>query len=358
MEVIKILKRIFCLILTLALIAPTAIAYDVVSLPESMTFAEATGIYGSGEIASATICDIDANKYKSLTREEIDRFYSTARNITVWRKINPTPFRGVCVNFTMSDGSAVTYYYGSGIQIGTYGDSNFICYMPSAADTQNLTYLMSEFYDSDDADGVYVGTLYNVAAEYDFLKLPAADWAKTTVSEAARKSLVPYGFTNKYDKNITREEMAVLIENFIVVTGNYANMDEYMRASGTTYLEGSFADCIGRDSAIDCLYALGILSGTDGINFNPDGTITRQEAAAIMARAAKLFMYVGTDYSKKTADWGQVDSWASFYVRWCIDKGLYVLDDAEKVYPKSNMTVEQAITVLSRLYDIATYWES
>lgn len=333
-----------------------AYAYDVVNLPQSMTFADAAGIYESGDIASASICDIDNNKYRNLTAAEAEEFYAVAKDITVWRKVNPTPFRGVCVNFTTRNGQTVSYYYGSGVQVGKYGDENFVCYMPSASDTQKLTYLMSEFYDSD--SGVYGGTVYNVSGEYDFLKLPDAEWAKSTIKEAAAKSLVPYEFTNKYDKSITREEMAVLIENFIVVTGNYANMDEYMKATGTVYLEGSFADCAGRDSAVDCLYALGILSGIDGINFNPDGTITRQEAAAIMARAAKLFMYVGTDYSVKTADWSQVDSWASFYIRWCIDKGLYVLDDAKKVYPKSDMTVEQAITVLSRLYDLAMYWES
>lgn len=356
MEVIKILKRIFCIITAIMIITPSVFAYDVVNLPQSMTFAEATGIYSSSEIASASICDIDGNEYKNLTSAQTEEFYNTARNITLWRKINPTPFRGVCVNFTLKDGSAISYYYGAGVQIGTYGDSNFICYMPSAENLQALTYLMSEFYDSD--YGVYGGTVNNVALNNDFLKLPNAEWARITVTEAAAKSLVPYDFTDKYEKNITREEMAILIENFIVVTGSYANMDEYMKATGTVYLEGSFADCVGRDSAIDCLYALDILSGVDGINFNPDGTITRQEAAAIMARAAKLFMYVGTNYSQKTADWGQVDSWASFYIRWCIDKGLFALDDAKKVYPKNNMTVEQAITVLSRLYDFATYWES
>ena len=77
-----------------------------------------------------------------------------------------------------------------------------------------------------------------------------------------------------------------------------------------------------------------------------------------MTRVAKLFMYVGTDYKEKAADWNSVDSWASFYVRWCSDKGLMRLDDDRKVYPKDCMTVEQAITILSRLYDLATYWES
>lgn len=356
MEVIKILKRILCIITAIVIIAPSVFAYDASNLPHSMTFAEATKIYSSSDIVSATISDIDKNNYKTLSTEQIEQFYNAAADITLWRKINPTPFRGVCVNFKTKSGNKISYYYGAGVQIGKYGESNFVCYMPSSQDMIKLTYLMSEFYDSD--EGVYGGASWNVAEDYDFLKMPRAEWAKETVSEAAAKSLVPYDFTNKYEKNITREEMAILIENFIVVAGNYSNMDEYMRATGTVYLEGTFADCAGRDSAIDCLYALGILSGVDGINFNPDGTITRQEAAAIMVRAAKLFMYVGTDYSTKTADWDKVDSWASFYIRWCIDKGLFQLDDAKRVYPKDNMTVQQAITVLSRLYDLATYWES
>ncbi len=338
------------------MLAAPAYAYDVVNLPNSMAFADATGIFDSNDITSATICDIDGNQYKNLTKAEITEFYDTAAWITVWRKINPTPFRGACVNFTTSSGNKISYYFNSGIQIGTYGTDNYVCYMPARSDAQKLTYLLSEFYDSD--EGVYGGTVFNVVTDKNFLKLPQHEWAKTTVSEAAKKSLVPYEFTNKYEKNITREEMAILIENFITVAGNYANMDEYMKATGTVYLEGSFIDCAGRDEAIDRLYALGIISGVDGINFNPDGTITRQEAAAFMTRVAKLFMYVGTDYKTKTADWNEVDSWASFYVRWCIDKGLLQIDDSKKVYPTDCMTIEQAVTVLSRLYDLATYWQS
>lgn len=331
-------------------------AYDVVNLPNAMMFADAAGIFDSSEIVSASICDIDSNEYRNLTKEEIRSFFDTAAWITVWRKVNPTPFRGACVNFTVANGTSVSYYFNAGLQIGKYGNGNYICYMPAKSDAQKLTYLLSEFYDSE--DDTFGGTIFNVAQDKDFLKLPSHDWAKTTISEAAEKSLVPYEFTDKYEKNITREEMAVLLENFITVTGNYANIDDYMNATGTVYLEGSFVDCAGRDTAIDRLYALGVISGVDGINFNPDGLMTRQEAAAVITRAANLFMYVGTEYKTKTADWSDVASWASFYVRWCLDKGLLQLDDSNKVYPNSYMTVEQAITVLSRLYDIATYWES
>lgn len=344
------LKRIMCMLMVFMTISVQAKAYDVVNLPHSMTFADALGAFNSDAISSATISDIDRNIYTNLSREEIEEFYHTACEMTVWRKINPTPFRGPCVNFNMKNGDVISYYYNAGIQIGLYGEQNYICYMPPIDDQQKLLYLLESLYDEDRE--VYGGTNLNVVTNKDFLKLPRAEWSKVTVAEAATKSLVPYDFTDKYTKNITREEMAILICNFITVAGNYASMDEYMNATGTVYLYGSFRDCINRDEGIDCLYALGIINGVDGENFNPDGLVTRQEAAAFMARTAKLFMYVGTTSKVKTSDWGQVGSWAVNDIRWCIDKGLLQLDDYNKIYPTDNMTVEQAITVLSRMYDI------
>ena len=349
-------KRVTCIIVALLSFIQSAYAYDIVNLPHSTTFADALGIFSQNSIVSATISDIDRNICKPLSREDINEFCSHALSMTVWRKINPTPFRGVSVNFTTADGRKISYYYNSGIQIGTYGSDNFVCYMTTSADTQTLSFLMSEFYDN--ADNAQSGAESSAVTDKDFLKLPSQAWAKETVAQAAGKSLVPYEFTNKYEKNITREELAILICNFIAVAGNYASIDAYMKATGTDYRIGSFRDCAGRDEAIDCLYALGIIGGVDGVNFNPDGLVTRQEAAAFMSRTAKLFMYVNTSYSTKTADWGKVAGWATFHMRWCMDKGLLLVDDSNKIYPTDNMTIQQAITVLSRLYDIATYWES
>ena len=183
MEVIKILKRILCTIMAVIMMSPTVLAYDYSNLPQTMSFREAAGINDSSEIASATICDIDGNKYKNLTRDEITYFFNTAKDLTLWRKINPTPFRGVCVNMSKYDGTGISYYYNSGVQTGTYGEANYICYMPSGADTQKLTYLMSEFYDTQ--LDVYGGGNWNVVSDKDFLKLPRRDWAKESVKEAA-----------------------------------------------------------------------------------------------------------------------------------------------------------------------------
>lgn len=350
------LKRIVCIWIAVLLMCSSVYAYDVVNLPNNMTFAEASGIYSYSDVVSATVSDIDKNIKKKLSAQEINEFCSKALDMKVWRKINPTPLRGACVSFTLKNGNKISYYLNSGIQIGTYGSGNFVCYMTTAEDTAKLSYIVTELYDlEDEAVG---GADWNVASDRDFLKLPTSEWAKNSVSEAAAKSLVPYEFTDKYEKNITREEFAVLLCNFIAVAGNYADIDAYMTATGTSYKKGSFKDCAGRDEAIDCLYALGIISGVDGVNFNPDGNVTRSEAAAFVCRTAKLLMYVNTSYNTKTADWQKVPLWAEFYMKWCIDKNLFRVDDKNMIYPMNKITVEQTITVLSRLFDISGYWES
>lgn len=321
-----------------------------------MTFADALGVFDAADIESASICNLESNTYKALSSDETAEFYNAAKDVTVWRKVNPTPFRGTCVNFTTKSGVKISYYFNSGIQIGTYGVDNYICYMPASADAAELSYLETEFFDS--TEGVYGGTLWNVVTTKDFLKLPQEPWAVNEIKVAAAKSLVPYDLTDHYDSNITREEMAVLLENAIVTAGNYANMDAYMIDNGVGYTTGNFADCIGRDESIDRLFKLGIISGRTDVMFEPDGAVSRQEAAAMITRVADLFMYVGTNYRLNTADSSNVAPWASFYVRWVIDKGIMSADENNRFNPDGTVSVQQAITAVSRLFDLITYWES
>ena len=321
-----------------------------------MTFADALGVFDAADIESASICNLESNTYKALSSDETAEFYNAAKDVTVWRKVNPTPFRGTCVNFTTKSGVKISYYFNSGIQIGTYGVDNYICYMPASADAAELSYLETEFFDS--TEGVYGGTLWNVVTTKDFLKLPQEPWAVNEIKVAAAKSLVPYDLTDHYDSNITREEMAVLLENAIVTAGNYANMDAYMIDNGVGYTTGNFADCIGRDESIDRLFKLGIISGRTDVLFEPDGAVSRQEAAAMITHVADLFMYVGTNYRLNTADSSNVAPWASFYVRWVIDKGIMSADENNRFNPDGTVSVQQAITAVSRLFDLITYWES
>ena len=76
-----------------------------------------------------------------------------------------------------------------------------------------------------------------------------------------------------------------------------------------------------------------IVTGTSAATFNPNGTITRQEASVMVARAAKL---CGMDTARNETevrdtlapfgDYRTVASWAQSYMAFCYDTGI--LDDS------------------------------
>lgn len=349
---IIIFKRILAIAAVLVMLPIQAFAYDVVNLPESMTFSEALGIYDADTIESATICDLENDEYRSLEMTEIKDFFYAASDMTVWRKINPTPFRGVCINFTTTDGNLISYYFDSGIQIGKYGSENNICYMPANQDTVKLSYIRSQFL--DETEGKYGNAKNYDRNTVDFLKRPKAEWAKNAVEIAAANSLLPYEFTNKYGQNITREELAVLMANMMVVTGNYKNMEAYMRDAGVSYRSDVFEDCRGRSDAINQLHALGIVNGRTDNKFDPDGQVTRQELAAFMVRVAEKFMYVWSEYKTTAKDASHIGLWAYFPINWNIDNGIMSVDDSNMFYPIGTVTVEQAIATMERLHSLIT----
>ena len=83
------IKRLFKIIVPtvlLLMLALTAHAYNVVDLPENMTFSDALGVFNADEITRITVSDIAEGKYTDLTKDEINEFYSTIQDMTVYRK--------------------------------------------------------------------------------------------------------------------------------------------------------------------------------------------------------------------------------------------------------------------------------
>ena len=85
---------------------------------------------------------------------------------------------------------------------------------------------------------------------------------------------------------------------------------------------------------VSTAYSYGIVTGTSATTFNPNGTITRQEAAVMVARAAKL-CGMDTDTSEMEirdilaafGDYRTVASWAQSALAFCYSEGI--LDDSE-----------------------------
>lgn len=345
---LRILSALICAVSAAQICAPCTMAYNVVDLPAQMSFTEALEIYDVSKITGATVSDLTDNKYITLTQDEIKDLYYSAQSTQLVRRINPTPKRGINVNFYTDDG-VKSFNLTSGIQIGKYGSDNYICYMMSDDDMMDYMYLDSLYRESEAKQTgaeVYLNTVN------DFLKLPEDQWAIAPIQEAASRSLLPYELTGHYGEYISREYFCKLLGNFIAVTAGYSSIENYMRYNNIAYDTGAFADCVGRDSSICILYALGIVNGKGGVYFDPDGVITREEAAKLVTETASKFIYVTSSYTLKYSDAKDISSWAEFYVKWVTENGIMSGVDSSHFAPKDYYTQQQAIATVTRLYNV------
>ena len=123
------------------------------------------------------------------------------------------------------------------------------------------------------------------------------------------------------NNNMTRAQFATITVKALGLTPK-ANSVFADVAAGTWY-----APYVGT------AYTYGIVNGRSTTSFDPDGTITRQEAATMVARAAKL-CGMNTDYSTAAArdvlaqfgDYTKCADWARPSLAFCYDQGI--LDDS------------------------------
>lgn len=347
------MKRIIKLLipaLVLLVSAVTAHAYNVVDLPASMPMTEALGIFNASEIVRATVYSIPDEQYIELDSNEIRNFFERVDNMTVYRTINKTPFRGTVINLYTANG-AISYNLSSGVQIGMYGSDNYMCYKVRGEDDVTLSYIDTMYKDSVASSRVNGTELYINSAR-DFLRMPDADWAKESAVLAASKSLLPYELTNIYPNNISRQQFCMLLGNFIKVVSNCASLEAFLESRGVSYSTDYFTDCAYADSSVNMLHALGVVNGKGDGLFDPDGVVTREEAAAIMCRVAELFKPIYVFKNLSFTDSRSVSDWAQYSVRWVSENSVMNGSGNNEFQPQGMYTVEQAVATVNRLYDI------
>ncbi|MCD8390869.1 MAG: S-layer homology domain-containing protein, partial [Firmicutes bacterium] len=342
---IKIKRFIGFLLTAVLMFSITAEAYNVVDLPESMTLDEAMGIFDASSITRATISNYNDRKYIELTEEQISEIYENIKSMAVYREENPVPFRGTALNL-YTDSGVKSYYVSSGFVLGKYGSSNYICYDAEGDDAVYMTNIETMYQESEEKIG---SDDIPRMSTYDFLNLPDEQWGHTPAAEAAANNLLPYSFTTKYTDNISREEFCLLLERVLCNVGNYASAADYAADKGIVYVSGAFSDC--DSDVVDALYALGIVSGKSETEFDPGGTISREEAAAMLTRAADQFMYIETWGSLDYADNDYISSWAEPFVLWVTNQSI--MNGTDGMFsPQSSISVLQAVTSVNRTYKV------
>ena len=179
-----------------------------------------------------------------------------------------------------------------------------------------------------------------------------SSWAVDEVTAAVGAKLVPDDLQSAYQSNITREEFCRLMVRLV---SEALGQDVTQIAVSTGSLNyGTFSDT--RSADVLTAYELGIVNGVGDGKFDPNGSITREQAATMLARTAK-----GLDLTSgsaiRFADAGSFSSWATegiAYVSGMTDpvSGKAVMGGTgdNRFSPAASYTREQAILTALRLF--------
>jgi hypothetical protein len=188
-------------------------------------------------------------------------------------------------------------------------------------------------------------------------------WAQNEVNQAYQLGLIPDTWTNAdYQIPITRRQYAEVAMEYVALQQNCDSNS--LKGMVSLYLAqkeeyGNMKDAFSDGDTVDSLaYYLGLIDGRGDGTFDPDGLITRQEAAVILTRAYQtcggaLLDGTASSSSCAFADTDQIASWArdsvSALASWSVIKGM----EDGTFSPNENDTIEQCLITFFRLYQDA-----
>ena len=228
-----------------------------------------------------------------------------------------------------------------------------------------------------------------------------SEWAEDEVRKAVKLGFVPVDVRGNYKKYITRGEFAKMAMYFLAVQYGYQpeyiiktnsdngdfSVDDFVSAYCASKKDRNENDFINADTdspwkyedkntadplkmfgkspftdteesrskeLIGCAYNFGIISGIDDNTFNPDGDITRQEAAALLMRIYKnyaLYQIANTDY--EFSDDYNISEWAKEDVYAVNSLKIMQGTGDDRFSPMEKYTTEQAAAAFLRLYESA-----
>ena len=165
----------------------------------------------------------------------------------------------------------------------------------------------------------------------------AGHWAESNVKYVYDNALMN-GYSDgtfKPDASITRAEFSAVMARFLKLDDKAAATEKFGDVKGHWAI-----------GYIGALADKGIVGGVTEDAFAPDDNITREQMAAILARAFEL---------KETspelfADNGEISDWAHDYVYACRKAGYMTGDAANNFSPLDNASRAEVATVIYRLH--------
>ena len=166
----------------------------------------------------------------------------------------------------------------------------------------------------------------------------AGHWAESAIEEWSGEYVI-LGYPDgsfRPDGEITRGEMATILDRIFAFQG----------VSENPFRDLNPDEWYG--SAVLKCNKQGILLGYDGL-VRPTDTITREEAAAVVARALGYYGKT-TDHRTAYADSSSISAWAYQNVAWLTEHG-YITDSPTYYRPREAITRAETIVLLDNLID-------
>ena len=197
-----------------------------------------------------------------------------------------------------------------------------------------------------------------LAAEEEF-PYHTSDWARAEVGRAIELDLIydPYDYLWNLQNPILREDFAcnaaaLVAKGFGVDLEGYTLVMNYRRQA-----ESEKPIYASVDVAVDAAIDLGILQGTGEGELELDRTITRQEAAAMLARTYRAYQSAEPDVLEPVTFTDQEDiaDWALEDVALMSQLGIMNGVGDGRFDPLGTYTEEQCFISLLRLYEMVPF---
>ncbi len=169
----------------------------------------------------------------------------------------------------------------------------------------------------------------------------SSGWARDAIEQAKSRGLIPESVAGYYTLDILREEFCALLMKVYHALG---------KEPPALDNAPTFTDCDSAD--VRAIAALEVVSGYEDGAFRPRSCITREEAAAILSRFIALFQGLDETAYNAYQDDAAIGSWAKPQVYAMQNAGIMNGVSDGVFAPKNTYTIEQAVSVINRLYDL------
>lgn len=165
-----------------------------------------------------------------------------------------------------------------------------------------------------------------------------SDWAINDIFAGIKTGIIPEEMQSHYNSAINREDFCKMIYQLL-------NRFIEMPLGAKTFTDTN-------NTEVNSLSELGIIQGKSNSTFNPTDMITREEAATVIARVVNA-LNISTESNRQFeyTDEQNISDWAKESVYYM--KRLHILEGTGNGYfsPKDNITKEQSIAALMRVYN-------